>query len=45
MDSKESNMPERSMKEDDPLEDFARREITLEGVTKRVYVAGSGPAV
>ena len=38
-------MPVRSMKEDDPLEDFARRDITLHGVTKRVYVAGSGPAV
>ncbi|MEW6736586.1 MAG: dienelactone hydrolase family protein [Acidobacteriota bacterium] len=38
-------MPERSMKEDDPLEDFARREIMLNGVTKMVYVAGSGPAV
>jgi dienelactone hydrolase len=35
----------RSMKEDDPLEDFARREITLDGVAKRVYVAGSGQAV
>lgn len=33
------------MKQDDPLEDFARREITLDGVGKRVYVAGSGPAV
>jgi dienelactone hydrolase len=38
-------MPKRSMKHDDPLEDFARREITLDGVGKRVYVAGSGPAV
>jgi dienelactone hydrolase len=38
-------MPKRSMKQDDPLEDFARREITLDGVGKRVYVAGSGPAV
>jgi dienelactone hydrolase len=38
-------MPGRSMKEDDPLEDFARREITLDGVAKRVHVAGSGPAV
>jgi dienelactone hydrolase len=38
-------MSGRSMKEDDPLEDFAPREITLDGVTKRVYVAGSGPAV
>ena len=33
------------MTEDDPLEDFDRREITLAGVTKRVYVAGSGPVV
>jgi dienelactone hydrolase len=38
-------MPQRSMKEDDPLEDFARREIVLQGVSKRVYVTGSGPAV
>jgi dienelactone hydrolase len=38
-------MPERSLKEDDPLEDFARREIALQGVTKRVYVAGAGQAV
>jgi hypothetical protein len=38
-------MPKRSMKQDDPLEDFARREITLDGVSKCVYVAGSGPAV
>src|SRR5437879_8492034 len=33
------------MKQDDPLEDFTRRDITLDGVTKRVYVAGAGPAV
>src|SRR4051812_25261563 len=33
------------MNEDDPLEDFASREITLDGVTKVVYVAGAGPAV
>jgi dienelactone hydrolase len=38
-------MPKRSMKQDDPLEDFARREITLDGVSKVVYVAGAGPAV
>ena len=38
-------MAVRSMKEDDPLEDFGRREITLDGVAKRVYVAGSGPGV
>ena len=29
----------------DPLDDFELRQITLLGVTKRVYVAGSGPAV
>src|SRR5499433_3779973 len=35
----------RSLSNDDPLDDFARREITLDGVTKIVHVAGSGPAV
>jgi dienelactone hydrolase len=35
----------RNMNEDDALEDFTGREITLDGVTKKVYVAGSGPAV
>lgn len=38
-------MPGRNMNEDDPLEDFERRAITLDAVEKRVYVAGSGPAV
>jgi dienelactone hydrolase len=38
-------MTNRSLRQDDPLDDFARREITLEGITKRVYVKGSGPAV
>ena len=38
-------MRNRSIHEDDPLEDFARREITLDGATKVVHVAGSGPAV
>lgn len=38
-------MTTRSMKEDDSLEDFTKREITLDGVTKTVYVAGTGPAV
>ena len=36
---------DHDMEQDDPLDDFTRREIALEGVTKRVYVAGSGPAV
>lgn len=35
----------RNLNEDDPLEDFARREITLDGVMKLVHVAGRGPAV
>src|SRR5215468_115499 len=38
-------MPARSMKQDDPLEDFRRLEIAFDGVAKRVYVAGGGPAV
>jgi len=38
-------MPKRSMKQDDPLEDFTRRDIALDGVTKVVYVAAAGPAV
>ena len=29
----------------DPLDDFIRREITLDSATKAVYVAGTGPAV
>jgi dienelactone hydrolase len=35
----------RSMSEDDRLEDFEPRQITLDGVSRRVYVAGSGPGV
>lgn len=38
-------MTKRSMNEDDGLEDFTHREITLDGVAKMVHVAGSGPAV
>lgn len=30
---------------DDPLDDFHARSIRLEGVTKRVYTSGTGPAV
>ncbi len=33
------------MKQDDALTDFEAREMTLEGISKRVYVAGAGPAV
>ena len=33
------------MHEDDPLEDFEARSIALDGATKTVHVAGSGPAV
>lgn len=35
----------RHLTEDDALEDFAHREIALDGLTKRVHVAGAGPAV
>ncbi|MFQ3453942.1 dienelactone hydrolase family protein [Bradyrhizobium sp. UFLA01-814] len=38
-------MPNRPMTQDDPLEDFERRQITLEGVGKTVHVGGGGPAV
>ena len=38
-------MPKRDMHVDDPLEDFEPREVKLDGVTKVVHVAGSGPAV
>lgn len=31
--------------EDDPMTDFAQRLVDVDGVVKRVYVAGSGPAV
>jgi hypothetical protein len=33
------------MKQADPLEDFVPREIAFDGAARRVYVAGSGPAV
>jgi len=35
----------RHMNEHDPLDDFTRRKITLNGATKGVHVAGAGPAV
>jgi dienelactone hydrolase len=38
-------VPRRSMQEDDPLEDFDPRVITLDGISKVVHVAGTGPAV
>ena len=38
-------MQARSMHVDDPLEDFDARAITLEGVAKMLYTAGTGPAV
>lgn len=38
-------MQPRSLREDDPLEDFTRRDVTLDGITKVVLVGGSGPAV
>ena len=38
-------MADRSVMEDDPLDDFEAREVTLNGAAKRVYVTGTGPAV
>ncbi len=38
-------MPNRNLNEDDPLDDFGHRRITLDGVTKLVHVVGTGPAV
>jgi dienelactone hydrolase len=38
-------MPTQNMNKDDPLDDFERREITLDGIAKVVHVAGTGPAV
>lgn len=38
-------MPQRSVHEDDPLDDFERRTVESDGFTKTVYVAGGGPAV
>ena len=38
-------MTERSMTENDPLDDFEARTFDLLGQKKRVYVSGAGPAV
>lgn len=38
-------MPSRNLNVDDPLDDFERREIVIDGFLKVVYVAGRGPAV
>lgn len=35
----------RSLTEDDPLDDFDQREVTLDSATKKVYISGQGPAV
>jgi dienelactone hydrolase len=35
----------RGMDQDDPLDDFDRRTITVDGVTKTVLTSGRGPAV
>ncbi|HTY16970.1 MAG TPA: dienelactone hydrolase family protein [Myxococcota bacterium] len=38
-------MAERTLTERDPLDDFERRDVTLQGRTKLVFVTGQGPAV
>ncbi|MGJ7504368.1 dienelactone hydrolase family protein [Variovorax sp. ZT5P49] len=35
----------RSLNEDDPLDDFTPRQITLDDIEKKVYLMGQGPAV
>ncbi|AGC43234.1 hypothetical protein MYSTI_01903 [Myxococcus stipitatus DSM 14675] len=37
--------PRRNIEEDDSLDDFQPREVTLSGETRKVHVSGSGPAV
>ena len=41
----DSAMSRHDVKIDDPLQDFSSRVITLDGITKKVWVAGKGPAV
>jgi len=43
--SRDRTAPLRSLTADDPLEDFARRDIALIEAAKCVHVAGQGPAV
>lgn len=38
-------MPNSSVRQNDPMEDFARRQVTLNEVTKNVLISGQGPAV
>ena len=38
-------MPSSALPEFDPLDDFVPRTIAIDGVEKRVHVAGTGPAV
>ena len=35
----------RDLEQDDPLDDFEHREVTLLGETRTVHIAGTGPAV
>lgn len=37
--------PTRPLNEDDPLDDFSARAIALDGIEKKVYLTGQGPAV
>ncbi|MEV0440866.1 dienelactone hydrolase family protein [Streptomyces spectabilis] len=41
--SRTGSRPPRA--QDDPLDDFTRRTVSVEGIGKTVYVTGSGPAV
>ncbi len=43
--SQAAEAPRAGVEQDDLLEDFQARTITLEGVAKRVHVSGRGPGV
>ena len=38
-------MPQTDLNQQDNLEDFEHRQVTLQGKTKLVFVGGTGPAV
>src|SRR3974390_3544463 len=38
-------MADQDLSKRDPLEDFERREVALQGTSKLIFVAGTGPAV
>jgi dienelactone hydrolase len=43
--SEDAAMSRQDVKVDDPLHDFSARVVTLDSISKKVWVAGKGPAV